>query len=230
MARRTPSPLDSLAEAPAVKEAAEALLAAVAAESTARALEPEAYRKEIRRLERVRGRPLFFPLLLAGAGRGARVRLADGTMKIDFIGGIGVYGFGHSDQDLLETAVVASAVDTVFQGHLAPGPEYQRLSRALLRHAGKRIRHAWLSISGAMANENALKMILQKRAPADRRSGATCCTSRSTTRGTSTPRSAPWPLSMLTLPATPARSRGCSSSWSRARAASIPHRASSSCL
>jgi 4-aminobutyrate aminotransferase-like enzyme len=168
MARRTPSPLDSLAEAPAVKEAAEALLAAVAAESTARALEPEAYRKEIRRLERVRGRPLFFPLLLAGAGRGARVRLADGTMKIDFIGGIGVYGFGHSDQDLLETAVVASAVDTVFQGHLAPGPEYQRLSRALLRHAGKRIRHAWLSISGAMANENALKMILQKRAPADR--------------------------------------------------------------
>jgi 4-aminobutyrate aminotransferase-like enzyme len=43
-----------------------------------------------------------------------------------------------------------------------------RLSRALLRHAGKRLRHVWLSVSGAMANENALKMILQKRAPADR--------------------------------------------------------------
>ncbi len=168
MARRNPSPLDSLAEAPAVKQAAAALLDAVAAESAARALEPEAYLKEIRRLERVRGRPLFFPMLLGGVGRGARVRLADGTMKLDFIGGIGVYGFGHSDRDLLETAVVAAAADSVFQGHLAPGPEYHRLSQALLRHSGKRIRHAWLSVSGAMANENALKMILQKRAPADR--------------------------------------------------------------
>jgi acetylornithine/N-succinyldiaminopimelate aminotransferase len=49
-----------------------------------------------------------------------------------------------------------------------PGPEYLRLSKALLRHAGSRIKHAWLSLSGSMANENALKMILQKRAPADR--------------------------------------------------------------
>ncbi len=151
-----------------MKEAAAALLDAVARESESRALEPEAYAKEVARLERVRGRPLFFPLLMGGVGRGARVRLADGTTKIDFIGGIGVYGFGHSDRDLLETAVVAAAADTAFQGHLAPGPEYQRVSKALLRHAGKRLRHAWLSVSGAMANENALKMILQKRAPADR--------------------------------------------------------------
>jgi 4-aminobutyrate aminotransferase-like enzyme len=42
------------------------------------------------------------------------------------------------------------------------------VSRALLRHAGKRLRHVWLSISGAIANENALKMVLQKRHPADR--------------------------------------------------------------
>ena len=42
------------------------------------------------------------------------------------------------------------------------------ISRALLRHAGKRLRHVWLSISGAIANENALKMLLQKQHPADR--------------------------------------------------------------
>ncbi len=168
MARRRPSPLDSLVEAPAVREAAAALIDAVAAEAGARALDPEGYAKEIRRLERTRGRPLVFPMLLGGPGRGARVRLADGTTKLDFIGGIGVYGLGHSDRDLLETAVVAAASDTVFQGHLAPGPEYHRVSQALLRHAGKRIRHAWLSVSGAMANENALKMILQKKSPADR--------------------------------------------------------------
>ena len=31
---------------------------------------------------------------------GARFRLADGTHKLDFVSGIGVYGFGHSDRDL----------------------------------------------------------------------------------------------------------------------------------
>ena len=48
-----------------------------------------------------------------------------------------------------------------------PGPEYLKLSKALLRHAGPRLVHAWLSVSGAMANENALKLIFQKCQPAD---------------------------------------------------------------
>jgi len=168
MARRTRSPLDPLADAPAVREAAQALLDAVAEESRGRLLTPQAYAKAVREVGRLRGRPLFYPLLAGLGGRGARVTLADGTSKLDFIGGIGVYAFGHGDRDLLETAVVAAASDEVFQGHLAPGAEYLRLSRALLRRAAPRLKHVWLSVSGAMANENALKMILQKRAPADR--------------------------------------------------------------
>jgi 4-aminobutyrate aminotransferase-like enzyme len=168
MARRSKSPLDPLLDAPAVREAAAALLAAVVEEAASRALSPEAYARAVRRVERARGRALPLPLLLGAGGRGARVRLADGTWRLDFMGGLGVYAFGHADRELLETAVVAAASDTVFQGHLAPGPEYLRLSEALLRHAGKRLRHAWLSVSGAMANENALKIIFQKRAPADR--------------------------------------------------------------
>ncbi len=168
MARKKPSPLESLLDAPRVRWAAEALLDAVAEEAAKRSLSPAAYARAVRELERRRGRPLPFAALAGASGRGARVRLADGTTRLDFIGGIGVYGFGHSDRDLLETAVVAAAGDAVFQGHLLPGPEYLRLSKALLRHAGPRLKHAWLSVSGAMANENALKLILQKRAPADR--------------------------------------------------------------
>jgi 4-aminobutyrate aminotransferase-like enzyme len=168
MPRRTRTPLDSLAAAPPVREAARALLDAVAAEARSRALVPAAYEKAVRDLGRLRGRPLFYPLLVGRGGRGARVVLADGTVKLDFIGAIGAYAFGHADRDLLETAVVAAAADEVFQGHLAPGPEELRLSRALLRHAGRHLKHVWLSISGSMANENALKLILQKRAPADR--------------------------------------------------------------
>ncbi len=167
MAKRSGNPLVDLASAPAVREAARALVAAVAEESSRRALPGDAYRKAVEKLGRMRGRGLFLPLLTAGPGRGARVRLADGTTKLDFIGGIGVYGFGHSDDDLLETAAIAAATDTAFQGHLAPGPEYFRLSEALLKHAGKKLRHVWLSLSGAMANENALKIIQHKHAPAD---------------------------------------------------------------
>ena len=168
MSRRSRNPIASLHEAPAVRAAAGALLDAVAAEAASRMLSPEAYAKAVHDIERLRGRDLFFPVLAAGPGQGARVRLADGTQLLDFVGGIGVYALGHSDRDLLETAVVAAASDTAFQGNLVPGVESLRLARLLVKHAGPRLRHCWLSVSGAMANENALKMIFQHHAPADR--------------------------------------------------------------
>ena len=168
MAKPGSSPLLSLLDAPKVREAARALIEAVAEEAASRTLSPKAYERALRDLARVRGRPLFYPAISGVSGHGARVRLADGTTKLDFIGGIGVYGFGHADADLLETAVTAAAGNAVFQGHLLPGPEYLRVSRALLRHTGPRVRHAWLSLSGTMANENALKLIYQKHTPADR--------------------------------------------------------------
>jgi 4-aminobutyrate aminotransferase-like enzyme len=167
MGKSRPHLLGSLLEAPAVREAARALIEAVAAEAEERGLAPGAYERAIKQLGRARGRPLPFPMMMGAPARGARVRLADGSWKLDFIGGIGVYGFGHGDPDLLETAVTAAACDAVFQGHLMPGPEYLKLSKALLRHAGPRLKHAWLSVSGAMANENALKLVFQKHQPAD---------------------------------------------------------------
>jgi 4-aminobutyrate aminotransferase-like enzyme len=162
------SPLNSPLEAPRVREAARALIEALQEEAQERELNPRAYDRALRDIQRLRGQPLIYPAISSGVGRGARVRLANGLSVLDFAGAIGVYGLGHSDPDLLETAVAAAAGDAVFQGHLFPGPEYLRLTRALLQHAGPRIKHAWLSVSGAMANENALKMILQKHAPADR--------------------------------------------------------------
>ena len=116
MPKRKPSPLESLLDSPRVREAAQALVEAVAEEARERSLQPKAYQRALGRLERMRGRPLVFPLLTGGAGGGARVRLADGTTRLDFIGGIGVYGFGHSDPDLLVTAAAAAAGDEVFQG------------------------------------------------------------------------------------------------------------------
>ena len=162
--KKTLSPINSLVAAEPVR----ALIAAVQHETSNRTLSAKSYEKCIRELERMRGRPLMMPMLTSGAGKAARVWMADGTMKLDFIGGIGVYAFGHNDPDLLETAVVAAASDSVFQGHLMPGPEELRISRALLRDAGEHMKHVWLALSGAVANENALKMIFQKHAPADK--------------------------------------------------------------
>lgn len=155
-------------DAPAVRDAARALVEVVQAELRARPLPPATYASAIDELSALRGRPLVLPALLGGTGRGARVCLADGRELLDFIGGIGAQGFGHCDPDLLETAVAAAAADVVQQGNLAPGIEMLRLSAALRRHAGPRLAHVWLSTCGAIANENALKMIFQKHAPADR--------------------------------------------------------------
>jgi 4-aminobutyrate aminotransferase-like enzyme len=164
---RSRNPLAPLTDAPAVRAAATALIEAVAEEARGRRLEARSYERALAELGRLRGRPLAFPILMAGPGEGARLRLADGRTLLDFIGGIGVYAFGHSDRDLLEAAAVAAATDAVFQGHLAPGVEELRLSKLLVRHAAPALKHVWLSVSGAMANENALKMIWQKHAPAD---------------------------------------------------------------
>lgn len=166
MSKPVTDPIAAVSNSPAVQAAARALVDAVQRAIGESPLSAEGYAEAMQQIAELRGRPLFLPIVLSGLGDGARLRLADGRTILDFIGGIGVYAFGHSDRDLLETAVVAAARDVVFQGNLAPGLEQARLLRLLLEHASPRLAHAWLSVSGAMANENAVKMIWQKHHPA----------------------------------------------------------------
>ncbi len=113
----------------------------------------------------VRGRPLVYRYCGSGIGNGALVELIDGSVKYDMISGIGVHFFGHSDPDLVGTAVRAAASDTVMQGHLVMNEEGVRFAETLVEQAGKnsRLRHAFLCNSGAFANENALKVCYQKK-------------------------------------------------------------------
>ena len=110
-----------------------------------------------------RGRPAFYPYLGSGIGKGARAMLADGRWVLDFTLGIGVHIFGHGNLDLIETAMHAAASDLVMQGNLVFNREYGRLMKTILAHAPRGMEHCWLSLSGADANENALKMVRQKR-------------------------------------------------------------------
>ncbi len=118
----------------------------------------------------VRGRGLLYPYLGSGIGNGALVELLDGSVKFDMITGIGAHFFGHSDPDLVETAVEAATADTVMQGHLMMNEEAIRFAEVLVAEARKSsdLKHAFLCNSGAMANENALKVCYQKHAPASR--------------------------------------------------------------
>jgi 4-aminobutyrate aminotransferase-like enzyme len=126
-------------------------------------LTPDAMTAELAEIAVLRGRPVFYPYLGAGVGRGARAMLADGRWVLDFALGIGVHLLGHGNLDLIETAVRAATSDLVMQGNLVFNREYHHLMKILLAHAPAGMDQCWLSLSGADANENALKLIRQKR-------------------------------------------------------------------
>ncbi len=136
---------------------------AEAQQSTRPPLTAEQMSVELNDLASLRGRLAFYPYLGSGVGRGARVMLADGRWVIDLTLGIGVHLFGHGELDLIETALRAGASDLVMQGNLVFNREYYQLMRVLLDHAPLGMEHCWLSLSGADANENALKLVRQKR-------------------------------------------------------------------
>ncbi len=123
------------------------------------------------RLASARGGATYFPYLASGLGQGPWVELVDGSVKLDFITGIGVHGLGHSHPRLLSAGVQAALEDTVMQGNLQQHRASVDMCERLVRLAGRQgaaLEHCLLSTSGAMANENALKIAFHHRAPADR--------------------------------------------------------------
>ncbi len=129
------------------------------------------YEGQIKKFEEARGGKLFFPFLGSGLGNGALVELNDGSVKYDFITGIGVHFFGHSNAGLIEASIQAALSDTVMQGNLQQNPNSHEFSELLLSAATKndsRLKHCFLTATGVMGGENALKMAFQKRSPASR--------------------------------------------------------------
>lgn len=129
------------------------------------------YDRLLERLTLARGGAPYFRYVGSGFGQGPWVELADGSVKLDFIGGIGVHGMGHSHPKLLESGVLAALEDTVMQGNLQQHRPSVEICERLLRLAtvgDAPLNHCLLSTSGAMANENAMKIAFHHRSPADR--------------------------------------------------------------
>lgn len=129
------------------------------------------YEETLKKFGDVRSGGLFYPYLSSGLGRGALVELDDGSVKYDFIGGIGVHLLGHSHPKIIAACLEAALKDTVMQGNLQQDKASYEFSELLLNAANKnssKLSHVFLTSSGVMAGENALKITFQKKAPADR--------------------------------------------------------------
>lgn len=129
------------------------------------ALELE-YKKLLKAVEDIRGIKLWFPYIGSGIGNGVLVELLDGSVKYDFITGIGPHVFGHSHPTLIDAYVDAALTNTTMQGHLQQNADSCELARILCD--ALKMDHCFLTTTGAMANENAFKIAFQKRFPANR--------------------------------------------------------------
>lgn len=163
----------NLNEDPRVNEAKKLLLAAVKDHQKdltevrpASSIHKQSYDDLLKSFGDIRGGALWHPYLGSGIGNGCFVELLDGSVKYDFICGIGPHFLGHSHPDIISAAIDGSINNTVLQGHLQQNRDSVELSKLLVKLSG--LDHCFLTTSGAMANENALKIALQKRSPANR--------------------------------------------------------------
>lgn len=169
---------DQLRQSPAVRNAISAIVDEVRARSAqitdvCGPRSPElaaSYKQVLDAAATIRGRPIYYPYVGSGIGNGPFVELLDGSVKLDMLTGIGPQFFGHSDPELVAVALEAATSNVVQQGHLVGNEEAVRFAETILDCAKKssRMAHCFLTNSGVMANENALKICFQKNAPASR--------------------------------------------------------------
>lgn len=125
-------------------------------------------KKTMDNVGQLRGRPLFYPYIGTGVGRGPYTEVEDGSVKLDLINGIGIHLMGHSHPGVIKATLRGALSDVVMQGHLEPNREYVEFHDRITKLAAKNsnLKHAWITTCGTMANENALKMARQKNTPA----------------------------------------------------------------
>lgn len=123
------------------------------------------YEEAIAHLTKMRGQPLFHPYIGNGRGNGVFVELMDGSVKLDFISGIGSY-FGHLHPRMVKAALNSALQNVWIETNIQQNAQALELMAMLTQASG--LEHCFLTTSGTMANENALKILLQKKAPASR--------------------------------------------------------------
>ena len=116
--------------------------------------------------EKNKGRESFFPYLSSGYGHGPFTQLIDGSVKYDLIGAMGPNLLGHSHPLYIKSHLEAATSDVMTCGNLLNYKEPLLLTEEILKSVkSSRLKHFWFAGSGSFANDSALKMIWQKKAP-----------------------------------------------------------------
>lgn len=124
----------------------------------------ESFQDLLDRCAAVKGRGLMYPSLGSGAGNGALVEMADGSVKWDMLTGIGVHFLGHGHPKVIKAQLVGGINETTKHGNLQTNFVAYEFGERLIELASKNseLKHAFMTTSGAMANESALKVCYQK--------------------------------------------------------------------
>ena len=93
----------------------------------------EEYEKTLKEFSEYRGGKLFYDYVGSGIGKGALVELCDGSVKYDFITGIGVHYFGHS-----HPGVVAAEIKSLRPPEPYKGKGIKEQGQYILRKEGKK--------------------------------------------------------------------------------------------
>ncbi len=121
---------------------------------------------KLKEYEQLKGRGFFYQFMASGKGHGPFVEMIDGSIKYDLINGIGVNLLGHSHPIYIKANLEAATSDTMMTGNLLSYQEPYELSKVLIEAVKKSpLRHFWFSCSGSFANDTALKILWQKKAP-----------------------------------------------------------------
>jgi len=130
----------------------------------------ESFKSITERCKAVKGNNLVYPSLGSGAGNGALVEMADGSVKWDMLTGIGVHFLGHGNPKLIKAQLIAGINETTKHGNLQTNFGAYEFGEKLIKLASRasNLKHAFMTTSGAMANESAIKICYQKHAPASR--------------------------------------------------------------
>jgi 4-aminobutyrate aminotransferase-like enzyme len=117
-----------------------------------------------------RGKGFFYNYMSSGRGHGPFTELIDGSIKYDLIGGIGPNLLGHSHPLYIKACLESACSDSIMCGNLQPYTEAYELTKVLTDNVSKKskLKNFWYAGSGSFANDLALKLIWQKKAPAYR--------------------------------------------------------------
>lgn len=116
--------------------------------------------KILKSIEEYRGRAMFYPKVMTGRGNGPYLEFADGSVKLDFITGIGVNFLGYSNPSVIKHQIKGICQANVYESHLICTDNLEKFLRktVLLVKKDTNLKHCFPAMSGAMANENAVKI------------------------------------------------------------------------